>query len=293
MDISTLRQTPEFEQPPSRVVSLVPSLTESLFALGFGGSVVGVSDYCAEPAGKLGSIQRVGGPKEIAIQEVLSLAPDLVFANQEENSAGSIQALIEAGINVWLTFPKTVEEALDVLRGLLAIYHTDRVAMQINTLQMTVDYAQTASDNQPRKRYFCPIWQGEDQGHLWWMTFNQESYAHDVLRVVGGENVFASRQRQYPLGADLGLEESEDAGERDTRYPRVTAAEVIAADPELILLPNEPFHFDEKSKSMILAQFGETKAVKNNNIVFIDGRLITWHGVRLGRALQELPWIFS
>ena len=82
------------------------------------------------------------------------------------------------------------------------------------------------------------------------MTFNADTYAHDLLRICGGENVFAERERQYPLKADLGEAEPmlpmirASAG-RDTRYPRVTMEEVEAAQPDVILLPSEPFQFTE------------------------------------------------
>ena len=290
--MNELSQVPEFEKPPQHVVSLVPSTTESLFALGFGSSVAGITDYCIYPADKVMAVPKVGGPKNPDIYQIVELTPELVFANQEEVSHKAVTELTDKGVRVWVPFPKTVDQALDGLRGLLAIYHTDRPAMQIETLRMAVDYARVAAGNQPRKRYFCPIWQGETDGKPWWMTFNQDTYAHDLLSVLGGENIFAGRERRYPLHADLGQGEAEENEDRDTRYPRVTTEEILAADPEVIILPNEPFNFNAEQKGTILEKLGETTAAKNKRVVFVDGSLITWHGVRMGKALTELPELF-
>ena len=108
-----------FETTPQRVVSLVPSYTESMVDLGFGANVVGVTDYCVHPQDSLLNIPRVGGPKNPRIEDILSLAPDLVLANQEENMLGDVEALEKAGIPVWVSFPQTVQEALDVCGGVL------------------------------------------------------------------------------------------------------------------------------------------------------------------------------
>jgi iron complex transport system substrate-binding protein len=284
-----LTKPPELDHPPDRVVSLVPSMTESLFDLGFGSSVVGITDYCVHPKEALEGLLRLGGPKEPDVLKIAELNPQLVFANQEENSPKTIKSLVDQGIKVWVSFPQNVDECMDELRDILAIYHTDKPALRIITLQNAVDYARVASENQPRVKYFCPIWCDTLDATLWWMTFNQFTYAHDVLSLVGGENVFSSRQRSYPLKADIGLTQPGDEDKGDTRYPRVIAEEIVKAEPDVILLPDEPFAFKQEHKQAIIKQLGDIPAVKNNRIYFLDGSLITWHGTRLGKALQVLP----
>ncbi len=121
------------------------------------------------------------------------------------------------------------------------------------------------------------------------MTFNYQTYSNDVLAKVGGMNVFAGRQRKYPLEADLGSAEAEEPGDRDTRYPRVTLDEIIEAQPEVILLPSEPYAFDESHKTQIEEWLSETPAVESGRVFLIDGSLLTWHGTRLARAVSELP----
>ena len=95
-----------FHHPPRRVVSLVPSMTESMFELGFGETVVGITDYCTRPAAALADLPRLGGPKNPRLSEIIALKPELVLANWEENTRQSVEALEDAGVFVWVTFPK-------------------------------------------------------------------------------------------------------------------------------------------------------------------------------------------
>jgi ABC-type Fe3+-hydroxamate transport system substrate-binding protein len=95
--------------------------------------------------------------------------------------------------------------------------------------------------------------------------------------------------RRYPLTADLGLAQPEDPGTRDTRYPRVTPAEISQAAPEVILLPDEPFAFGEQERLRLKRLLAETPAVRHDRVRLIDGSLLTWHGTRLARALAEIP----
>lgn len=294
MDNKVLSAPPELELPPQRVVSLIPSMTESLFDLGFGETVVGITDYCVHPAEKLTALPRLGGPKNARVDEVVALKPELVFVNQEENTPQVIQALVDADLNVWMTFPQSVDDALDILRTLLGIYHTDTPAMLITSLQTVVDWTRNALDSQTKLRYFCPIWQDETQtGQQWWMTFNQYTYSHDLLATFGAENIFAERERRYPLDADLGAEKSENKDGKDTRYPRVTLDEVRHAQPDIILLPSEPFAFDVSHKLSIIELLSDVPAVKKDRVLLVDGSLLTWHGTRLAKAVNELPSLLA
>lgn len=282
-----------FDHPPRRVVSLVPSLTESLFELGLG-EVVGVTNYCLYPEEALAGIPRLGGTKNPDVEAILALKPDIVLANQEENSPGPIEMLRAAGIPVWLSFPHTVQQALDDLWYLAGLFHSAAAASRLKSLAMAVDWARSAAAALPGVRYFCPIWQhsGED-GDEWWMVFNQDTYSHDLLSLCGGENVFAHRQRRYPLAADLGEADAEPSGGRDVRYPRVSAAEIEQANPELIILPSEPYGFGVQDAARMMDLWPDIQAIRQGRVVLVDGSLITWHGTRLGKALQVLPAMFG
>lgn len=291
---------------PQRVVSLVPSLTESMFDLGLGSALVGITDYCVHPAAKLGHLPRLGGTKNPRVDDILALKPDLVLANQEENPRAVVESLQAAGIAVWVTFPKTVLDTFDVLYKLGEFFHSQSAFMIVKTLEQSFEWLELASH--PQIRYFCPIWyETTENGQPWWMTFNRHTYPHDLLSIFGGENVFANRERRYPLSADLTPAESApaepaSAGElspeqdispaRDTRYPRLPLDEIRAAAPDLILLPSEPFAFTEEHRQQLITLLPDIPAVQNNSIYFVDGSLLTWHGTRLARALQELPELF-
>lgn len=284
---------PVLGHPPQRVISLVPSVTESLFELGYGQTVVGVTDYCLAPPLETARVPKVGGPKDARLDDILALRPDLVLANQEENSKELIDALVSARVPVWLTFPKTVRESLDDLWELTRIIPGKNAAMRLRMLEDSLRWAELGLADRRRTSYFCPIWHavGGD-GTLWWMTFNQDTFSHDLLAICGGENIFSERKRRYPLEANWGHAAPEDPASRDVRYPVVCVKDVLAAMPELILLPSEPYDFQNQSDEMWLNLFSETPAVKNRRIVHVDGSLITWYGTRLGRALAELPQIF-
>jgi ABC-type Fe3+-hydroxamate transport system substrate-binding protein len=111
---------------------------------------------------------------------------------------------------------------------------------------------------------------------------------HDLLEKLGGINIFSNRERQYHPESNLGDEESDGVNNRDTRYPRVTRDEVIAANPELIILPDEPYVFGEEHQQAFYQWFEECTAASQGKIIRVDGTLITWHGTRLARALEIL-----
>jgi ABC-type Fe3+-hydroxamate transport system substrate-binding protein len=174
------------------------------------------------------------------------------------------------------------------------MFHSASAATRVQNLERTLDWVRSASAGKKPRPYFCPIWQGETgSGDRWWMTFNQHTYIHDLLQLLGGQNVFAERERRYPLQADLGHVEPEAPGERDTRYPRVTLAEIQAAQPEVILLMTEPYVFDQSHFQELGELLPDTPAVREGRVYPVDGSLLTWHGTRLARALRELSDLFD
>jgi len=283
-----------FTHPPRRVVSLVPSLTESMFDLGLGQAVVGVTDYCIHPREQLANLPRLGGTRNPRVPEILALEPDLVMANWEENTRQTVEELEAHSIAVWVTFPKTVLESLDVLWKLVELFRDQQAQLRLEMLERSLEWTIAAVGDRASLRYFCPIWHEDRQPDPpWWMTFNRYTYCNDLLLLLGGENVFGERERRYPLAADLGLGPPEDSASRDTRYPRLGLDEIRLAQPGLILLPDEPYAFGEEHLAQLRQLLADTPAVRNNRIFLIEGSLITWHGTRLARALRELPSFFS
>lgn len=281
---------------PQRVVSLVPSLTESLFDLGLGKSLVGITDFCIYPVEALKGIPRVGGTLNPRLEDIIALRPDLVLANQEENSPETLHALQSAGLMLWVTFPTTVVQAIELLFGLVKIFRSDEAGRRVRILQMSLDWVQLASSDSPGLRTFCPIWQGETpEGKRWWMTFNQDTYAGDLLTLVGGHNVFADRH-EPATPQDRGTAKQWGPGSVETgtgRYPNVTLEEIRQAMPELVLLPSEPYTFGEDLHQELRELLNNTPAGRQDRFHLVDGSLLTWHGTRLGQALKELPPLFA
>ena len=279
-----------FTQAPQRVVSLVPSMTESLFDLGAGGAVVGVTEYCRPPATELSRLAVVGGTKSVDPQAVIELKPELVLANQEENTREVVEALEAAGLKVWVTFPRSVEEAIQVLWAVVRVFRLTQAQAKVQTLELTMAWTARAAAAEVAVPTFVPIWEGEaGSAGRWWMTINRGTYVHDLLAICGAGNIFADRDRRYPLAADVEGAPSEEQPGRDTRYPRVTRQEVLERKPELILLPSEPYAFDETDALRMAETLRGTPAADHGRIQTVDGSLLTWHGTRLGRALTELP----
>jgi ABC-type Fe3+-hydroxamate transport system substrate-binding protein len=275
---------------PQRVVSLVPSLTESLFDLDLGDRLVGITDYCVHPAKEVESLLRVGGTKNPDIERITGLRPDLVLVNDEENRKADAEALQAAGIPIWVTGPRTVFDALNLLWSIMHVFDHTVMVPRVREIERAYDYTLGASEAAGRVRVFVPIWRDP------WMTFNANTYIHDVLRVCGGENVFAGRKRRYPLAADVGdgeplPDDDPRVAGRDTRYPRVTLEEVIEAQPDVVLLPDEPYAFSEADAAVFLSL--DIPAAQSGRVYGVDGSLLTWHGTRVAYALRDLPSLLA
>lgn len=274
---------------PYRVVSLVPSLTESLFELNLGPRVVGVTDYCIYPEAAR-ALPKVGGTKNPDLEKIKALEPDLVMLNSEENRREDAEALQAAGIPIWVTQPNTVRDAIELLWQIMEAFEEASMVHRVRLIEITYEMLRRYAEQNPPVRAFVPIWRDP------WMTFNAQTFAHDLLFTCGALNVFAERERQFPLAADLGQaaplppDDRRRIG-RDTRYPRITLAEVEALQPEIILLPTEPYAFSEADA---LAFDGlDVPAVRNGHVYIVEGSWITWHGTRIARAFRNLPPVIA
>ncbi|MFO0682861.1 MAG: helical backbone metal receptor [Sandaracinus sp.] len=264
-------------RPARRVVSLVPSETESVVVLGGLDVLVGRTSYCVEPPQAL-AVADVGGTKNVDVARVRDLAPDLVLANQEESSRRDVEALIDAGLRVHVSFPRTVAQSVDYLASLAALLGLDPERHpRIVEARERLAELRSAVPSAP-VRVWVPIWKGP------WMTFDGRTFASDVLAHAGMTNVFADRTRRYPLAADLGLAApSAVPADRDTRYPRTTLAEALAREPELVLLPDEPYRFAPADADEI------TRASEGAaRVCFVDGKDLFWYGVRAVEAPARL-----
>ena len=272
--------------PPLRVVSLVPSDTETLFALGVGDRVVGRTEYCIEPAGEVHGIPTCGGTKDIDIDAIRDLAPQLVFANQEENARVPLERLAATGIPLFVSFPRRVADGIAHvarLARMMGVAREDRAVELVRRGYEALRQAQADASRLVPLPTFLPIWMDP------LMTLGGDTFASDLLALAGAGNVFYDRERRYPLAADLGKVEplpAERVAGRDTRYPRVSLDEVLQRAPELILLPDEPHEFTEDDAVVFRGQ--ATPAARRGAIELCDGKDLFWYGSRTIDALARL-----
>ena len=194
--------------PPRRIVSLVPSLTEAVASADIT-LLAGATDYCAHPASL--DVPRVGGSKYPSVEAVLAAAPDLVLANVEENRRDDIEAIRIAGVPVWVTYPRTLNEAFASLRRMFSAIGLAEPAW--------LGRAEAAWAPPPplvARRALVPVWRRP------WIVLGSDTFAGDVLRRLGVTHLYA------------------DAAER---YPRPALDELRAAAPDLLVLPDEPYAF--------------------------------------------------
>ncbi len=267
-----------FPTAPRRVVSLVPSDTLTLADLGCGSALVGRTDYCEVPEALVRGVPSVGGTKNPSVSRILDLAPDLVLANQEENTRKDLEELAQQGVRVYVAFPRRVADGLAHMAKLARIFRVERDPEVVALCRAGYHALREAADGASRGAAvatFCPIWMSP------LMTIHGDTFISDMLAVAGARNVFADRERRYPLAADVGgaaAWSAEKVGARDVRYPRVTMEEVNAREPSLVLLPDEPHPFSEEDAALFLAQ--PTPAARAGAVVRMSGKDLCWYGSR-------------
>lgn len=256
----------ELARPPRRIVSLVPSTTELLCALGLEDALVGVTVYCVEPRDVVREKTRIGGEKNPDLEKIQALDPDLVVANVEENRREDIDRLRAWSIPVWVAYPRTVAEGIGFIGELGALTGAEvRARALLQELEPLHERVRAACARRPPAAVFYPIWRGP------YMTINANTYIHDMLRVCGGRNIF---------------------GDRPERYPTVTLDEVAALRPEVILLPDEPFRF-RRAHVADFDAYPDVPAVRDGRIHLVDGKPFSWHGPRIAEALRTVPGLIE
>ena len=256
----------EIKQAPQRIVSLVPSITEALFTFGLGDAVVGVTRFCVEPPAGVAGKQKVGGTKTLDVSQVRLLEPDLVIANVEENRPEDVRQLIAAGLNVMVTFPRTVAAGIEMMRQIAQMTDSIEAALPIiDEASAALAEARATSESRRPLRVFCPIWRNP------WMSVGPDTYIHDFLHVCGALNIFWRRHDRYPI-TDLN--------------------EIARRDPQVILFPDEPYRFSDKHLTAF-SQYPFVSAVRDGRIHLLEGKHLCWYGPRIAgslRFVQDLLW---
>jgi ABC-type Fe3+-hydroxamate transport system substrate-binding protein len=240
-----------------RVVSLVPSLTEAIAVWGGLESLVGRTRYCVEPAGAIERVEALGGTKNPDITRIVEIRPDLVVVNREENRKEDHDALVAAGLQVFVTHPRTVRAAAGMfveLGGALG-RAAEGEELAERTLR-ALDAAGRISPLPAMPRAFCPIWRNP------WMTFHSGTYVGDMLTVAGLDNVFGA--------------------ESDRDFFDVSIDEVRTRRPDIVLLPDEPYIFEAKHAEELERQGVEAR------FELLCGKDLSWYGPRTPDAIARL-----
>ena len=233
--------------PPQRIISLVPSQTELLYALGLDERVVGITKFCVHPDEWYRSKTRVGGTKNTDLNRIHSLKPDLIIANKEENIKEQVESLMK-DYPVFTTDVKDLHDALSMIKDIGKITHKQDDAGNIcDNINKAFS---SLTDSFFRKRALYLIWENP------YMAAGGDTFISHMMRHAGLVNVL------------------QDCA----RYPSLTIHEIKALQPDIILLSSEPFPFNEKHINKFKAEICDT------DIKLVDGTFFSWYGSRLQYA---------
>jgi ABC-type Fe3+-hydroxamate transport system substrate-binding protein len=228
-------------RPARRVVSLVPSLSESV-AAARADALVGVTDWCTHPPGL--DVARVRGTKNPNLAAITALRPDLVLANQEENRRLDVERLRTAGIPVWVTVIRTLEEAFASLRRMF----TAGLGWPEPGWLGEAERIWRAPPAGPRLRAVIPVWRDP------WIVVGSDTFTGDLAARLGLDNVY---------------------GSHPGRYPHVTLDDIAARQPDIVVLPDEPYVFGPADGP---------EAFTGRRVALVEGRSLTWYGPSLVTA---------
>lgn len=236
---------------PQRIVSLCPSQTELLYALGAGSRVVGRTTWCIHPAPQVQQATSVGGTKKVNIKKLQALEPDFILCEMEENTPAMVKQL-EAIAPTYVTKVETVGDALAMIHTIGQLLHTVAAAAE---LVRQIQYAWAHLPQALPKRTAYLIWKDP------WMLVGQPTYIGSVLEHIGLVNVAAPMK---------------------SRYPSVELHELKRLEPELVLLSSEPFEFRQSHLDLLSEELPRTQ------LELVDGEAFSWYGSRMLPAAQYL-----
>ncbi len=234
---------------PQRIVSVVPSQTELLYDLGLDQEVAGITKFCVHPAQWFRNKTRIGGTKKLDLEKIISLQPDLVIANKEENVQEQVEALAQH-CPVWVSDVNNLEQALQMIESIGQI--TGKVP-EATSLKTHIEQAFASLKNTtsyPLSRVCYLIWKDP------YMTVGGDTFISHLLQQAGFENLYRHQ----------------------TRYPILELSDLQQLDGELLLLSSEPYPFAQKHLAELQALLPQTK------IALVDGEMFSWYGSRLQRA---------
>ncbi len=245
------------EKAPLRIVSTVPSQTELLYDLGLGDNVVGITAYCVHPENWLKEKAVIGGTKDLQLEKIRSLEPDLIIGNKEENIKEQIEALSE-DIPVWLSDIITLEDALDMITSVGEICDKREKAAELTSTIKDLRQKLKAKIKAPKSAAYF-IWKDP------YMLTGDATFINAMMQEAGLLNVVQNHK---------------------DRYPALTLKELAELKPEVVLLSSEPYAFTTGDLNEIAPYFPDSK------LRIIDGELFSWYGSRMIKALKYFNTAF-
>jgi ABC-type Fe3+-hydroxamate transport system substrate-binding protein len=227
-----------------RIVSLVPSSTETLLALG--AEVIACTRFCEQP-----DLRHVGGTKNPDLDAIVALRPDVVVMDREENRIEDHDALVEAGVRVFVSDVRTVDDAIALVGDLTELIH----APDDTYTTCQAHRARRSLTGLERRTAFVPIWRRP------WMSIAGGTYGASLLGLLGIDVVTA----------DLA-----------DPYPTVELEDIAALRPDLVLVPSEPYAFTQQHLDELAV------AMPSARVVRIDGQDLFWWGARTPGAIERL-----
>jgi ABC-type Fe3+-hydroxamate transport system substrate-binding protein len=234
---------------PKRIISLVPSQTELLFDLGLEKEIIGITKFCIHPTQWFKLKKRIGGTKNIDIELVKKLKPNLIIANKEENTKEQIEQLF-AIAPVWISDINCLLGAYDMIEKIGIVTKRVEAANKINQ-EIQLSFQHLSKLKMPKNVCYL-IWQNP------YMTVGGDTFINDILQTCGLKNVFSNYNR----------------------YPIIATDEIKDANPEIIFLSSEPYPFKAKHIDTLQQQF------PNTNIKLVNGEMFSWYGSRLLKTVK-------
>ncbi len=238
-----------------KIVSLVPSISELIYDLNSEDKLVGVTKFCVIP--KYFQIEKtiVGGVQEFDVEKIKELNPDIVFASKDENFEEEIEELRKY-VPVYVTDVKSIDEAKQMIANFGVLLNrrndADKILMKIE-MQLQ-DLAKVTDDLLYRSAAYF-VWNEP------WVAAGKDTFTDSMLKLIKVDNVFSNLRERYPM---------------------VTGANIHLGNPDIVMLPSEPFKFEDQQAMEISAHTHDAATY------FVDGQMFSWYGSRLVKSLDYL-----
>ncbi len=245
------------EKAPLRIVSTVPSQTELLYDLGLGDNVVGITAYCVHPKNWIKEKTIIGGTKDLQIEKIRSLKPDLILGNKEENIKNQIEALAK-DFPVWLSDIITVDDATNMIAAVGNICDKQNEAEAINSEINRLRQKLREKNTTPKTAAYF-IWKDP------YMVTGDATFINSMLQEANLINVVQNHKDRYPV---------------------FTLQELAELKPEVVLLSSEPYSFTTGDLHEIAPHFPKS------TLRIVDGEMFSWYGSRMIKALKYFNTAF-